>query len=55
MSKISIFNSPYQSKAISKHNANSAGWSDLYAPNTELANYFECPICNKSVKKASKT
>jgi hypothetical protein len=54
MSKISIFFSPYKSKAISKQNSNSAGWEDAYSPNKKPAILTECPICKTKVKRLEK-
>ena len=51
MAKISIFNSPFKPQAISKQNANSAGWADPYVPNKKPANWIECPICKAKIKR----
>ena len=51
MAKISIFSSPYIPKAISKQNANSAGWADPYVPKKKPTLWIECPICKAKIKR----
>lgn len=55
----SVFTIPYIPKAISKQNANSAGYPDPYAPNKLNKKplkkppdiFIECPLCNLKVKR----